>query len=54
MGDADGDGRADLLGLGAKSGVWLYRGTGDWRNPFQDRQATADLTAPTSAGLPAT
>ncbi|WP_412080271.1 hypothetical protein [Streptomyces sp. SJL17-1] len=36
------------------SGVWLYRGTGDWRKPFQDRQATAELTAPTSAALPAT
>uniref|UniRef100_UPI00403FDAA8 hypothetical protein n=1 Tax=Streptomyces sp. SJL17-4 TaxID=2967224 RepID=UPI00403FDAA8 len=36
------------------SGVWLYRSTGDWRKPFQDRQATAELTAPTSAALPAT
>ncbi|MFJ5708658.1 FG-GAP repeat domain-containing protein [Streptomyces sp. NPDC093105] len=53
-GDADGDGRADPLGLGARSGVWLYRGTGDWRAPFQGRQATAGLTAPASTGLPAT
>ncbi|MFJ2788175.1 MULTISPECIES: hypothetical protein [unclassified Streptomyces] len=54
-----GDRSPDLLGLGAKSGVWsvaewLYRGTGDWRNPFQGRQAATEPTVPAGAALPTT
>ncbi|WP_435972229.1 hypothetical protein [Streptomyces sp. Qhu_M48] len=33
LGDANRDGRADLLGVGTH-GAYLYRGTGNWKNPL--------------------
>ncbi|MFE3069933.1 FG-GAP repeat domain-containing protein [Streptomyces sp. NPDC059247] len=38
FGDADHDGRPDLLGVTAEGGTaYLYKGTGNWKTPFQAR-----------------
>ncbi|MFI0926392.1 FG-GAP repeat domain-containing protein [Streptomyces sp. NPDC021012] len=42
VGDADRDGRPDVIGFGA-TGQYLYRGTGDWRAPLLPPQS-ASLT----------
>ncbi|WP_369145847.1 FG-GAP repeat domain-containing protein [Streptomyces sp. R44] len=36
VGDVDRDGRPDLVGYAAGGGVYLARGTGDWKAPFQE------------------
>ncbi|WP_017239438.1 FG-GAP repeat domain-containing protein [Streptomyces sp. SS] len=36
VGDADRDGRNDLLGVTISGGSYLLSGTGDWRQPFEE------------------
>ncbi|MFI1717900.1 FG-GAP repeat domain-containing protein [Streptomyces litmocidini] len=38
VGDADRDGRPDLVGFGPQGEDYLYRGTGDWKTPFLGRE----------------
>ncbi|MEU7166391.1 VCBS repeat-containing protein [Streptomyces morookaense] len=36
-GDVDGDGRSDLLARDKASNLWLYKGNGNQRDPFENR-----------------
>ncbi|MFD0428611.1 hypothetical protein ACFQ60_13620 [Streptomyces zhihengii] len=45
IGDADRDGRADLLTVGSDGLKWLYKGTGDRAVPFRQR-SLANLVLP--------
>ncbi|MFE5592690.1 FG-GAP repeat domain-containing protein [Streptomyces sp. NPDC056549] len=45
VGDADRDGHPDLVGQGSGGGVYLAKGTGDWRKPFGALDGVAFLGA---------
>ncbi|MFF8573228.1 VCBS repeat-containing protein [Streptomyces sp. NPDC015237] len=45
IGDANGDGEADLFAYGSDGTRYLYAGTGDWHAPFAPRQVSPLLAA---------
>ncbi|MFF3840094.1 FG-GAP repeat domain-containing protein [Streptomyces sp. NPDC001930] len=43
VGDADRDGRPDLVGIESGGGVYFAEGTGDWKAPFEGLELTSHV-----------